>query len=365
MEQNKPTPLYESHLFAEGKLVPFAGYLLPVQYPTGTIAEHMAVRTAAGLFDVSHMGEFRLTGPDALPNLQRLLTNQMEGMHDGQARYSPMCNDAGGVVDDLLVYRFREDSYLLVVNAANRQKDKDFIARHLTGDCAFLDHSDRVAQLALQGPKAPDILARLASPDSIPQKYYHFVEKGVVAGIPCVVAHTGYTGETGFEFYCDPEDAPALWDILLMSGEQDGLIPCGLGARDTLRLEAAMPLYGHEMDETVTPLEAGLGFAVKLHKKEDFIGKQALLNLGEPKRRRIGLYLTARGIAREGDPVLQDGRIVGRVTSGTFCPYLKRAAAMALVDRAAAESGAPLEVDVRGKKIPAERTALPFYSVRH
>ncbi len=356
----KKTPLYQKHIEAEGKMVPFAGYILPVQYPTGTIAEHMAVRTKAGLFDVSHMGEFFLTGTDSLANLQMLLTNQIEGMYDGQARYSPMCNEQGGVIDDLLVYRLHATSYLLVVNAANREKDANWIQSHLFGDVSFQDASDEIAQIALQGPKATDIMKKVAVEEEIPKKYYTFVEKGMVANIPCLISRTGYTGEIGYELYCSQEDAPRLWEELLKVGEGDGLIPCGLGARDTLRLEAAMPLYGHEMDETISPIEAGLGFAVKLQ-KEDFIGKKALLEAGTPSRCRVGLVMTGRGIAREQSEVYSGDSKIGIVTSGTHCPYLKKAAAMALIDIAYEAVGTKVEVDVRGRRIAAEVVPLPFY----
>lgn len=357
----RKTPLYEKHVEAKGKIVPFGGYLLPVQYPTGTITEHMAVRTKAGLFDVSHMGEIFLSGPDALKNLQMLMTNQIAGMKDGQARYSPMCNEKGGVMDDLLVYQLGEASYLLVVNAANQEKDAAWIESHLTGDVVFDNASDRIGQLALQGPSAPAILAKLAAEEDIPKKYYTFVKKGSVGGIPCLISRTGYTGELGYELYCSKDDVARLWDIVLEAGAEYGLIPCGLGARDTLRLEAAMPLYGHEMDETVSPLEADLGFAVKLSKEEDFIGKQALLAAGEPKRRRVGLAVTGRGIAREHSDVYAGETKIGHVTSGTHCPYLKKAVAMAMLDTKYTEIGTKVEVDIRGKKVAAEVIPLPFY----
>lgn len=357
----KKTPLYEKHVEAKGKIVPFGGYLLPVQYPTGTITEHMAVRTKAGLFDVSHMGELFLRGPDALKNLQILMTNQIAGMKDGQARYSPMCNEQGGVIDDLLVYRMREDSYLLVVNASNQEKDAKWVESHLTGDVAFENASSRIGQLALQGPNAPAILEKLAAKEDIPQKYYTFVEKGSVGGIPCLISRTGYTGELGYELYCDQAEVSRLWDIVLEAGQEYGLIPCGLGARDTLRLEAAMPLYGHEMDETISPLEADLGFAVKLSKEEDFIGKQALIQAGAPTRRRVGLAITGRGIAREHSDVYIGETKVGWVTSGTHCPYLKRAVAMAMLEAGYTEVGTKVEVDIRGKRVAAEVIPLPFY----
>ncbi len=354
------TPLYAWHESHGGKIVPFAGYLLPVQYETGVIAEHMAVRTAAGLFDISHMGEIFLTGPDALTNIQNLMTNDCSGMPDGRVRYTLMCYEDGGVVDDLVVCRLGEEKYLLVVNAANRHKDATWIEGHLSGDVKFEDASDRYAQIALQGPKAPEILAKLADFNSTPVKYYTLIENGTVGGIPCIVSRTGYTGELGYELYCAPENAEELWNLLLEAGKDEGLIPCGLGARDTLRLEAAMPLYGHEMSETVTPFEANLSFAVKLN-KDDFIGKKALEENSLPKRIRVGLKMTGRGIARGGEEIFHNGEKIGTTTSGTFCPFLKTAVSMALINPAAAEPGTPVEIDIRGRKIAAEIVALPFY----
>ena len=251
------TPLYDCHVAAGGKIVPFAGYLLPVQY-TGVIKEHMAVRTACGLFDVSHMGEFLIKGADALANVQNLF------MYDGQVRYSPMCNERGGIVDDVLIYKVNGEEYLLVVNAANRHKDAEWVKAHLKGAATFEDISDSVAQLALQGPRAKEIAAKIVPAEGIPTKYYSFVKDVDVQGIKCLVSRTGYTGEFGYEFYCAAEEGPKLWNLLLEAGAEYGLIPCGLGARDTLRLEAAMPLYGHELTDDITPLEAGLDFFVKL-----------------------------------------------------------------------------------------------------
>ena len=356
----KKTPLYECHVKAGGKMVPFAGYLLPVQYETGIITEHMAVRTAAGLFDVSHMGEVTFTGKDALNNIQLLVTNDCSHMVDGQVKYSPMCNENGGVVDDLLIYRKSADSYLIVINAANRMKDVEWMRKHIFGEVEFKDISDEVAQLALQGPGSKEILCKLAKEELLPVKYYSFTEQIPVAGIPCLVSRTGYTGEDGYELYCDNRDAVKLWEALLAAGQEKGLIPCGLGARDTLRLEAAMPLYGHEMDDTVTPLETGLGFAVKLD-KEEFIGKAALLAKGTPVKSRVGLTITGRGIAREDCPIYIGATQIGSTTSGTHCPYLNRPVAMALVDTAFREPGTTVEVEVRGRRLTAEITALPFY----
>ena len=356
----KKTPLYDNHVALGGKIVPFGGYLLPVQYETGVIKEHMAVRTEAGLFDVSHMGELMLTGPDALKNVQKVTTNDMSGMYDGQVRYSPMCNEQGGVVDDILVYKVHDEAYLLVVNASNKDKDAAWIAGHVSGDVKFEDISESVAQVALQGPNAVPILAALAADEQIPKKYYSFVKEANVKGIKCLISRTGYTGELGYELYCAAADGPKLWDMLLETGKEYGLIPCGLGARDTLRLEAAMPLYGHEMDDTVSPLETDLGAFVKLD-KDDFIGKEALIAAGEPKRARIGLKVTGRGIVREHCPVFKGDMQIGMTTSGTHCPFIGMPVAMALVDSAYSEIGTEVEVEVRGRKVTAEVVALPFY----
>ena len=291
----RKTPLYDVHIAEGGKIVPFAGYLLPVQYAGGVIKEHMAVRQAAGLFDVSHMGEILFTGPTALDTLNHLLTNDFTDMPAGRVRYSVMCNEKGGVIDDLVIYKFGDEEYLAVVNAANRHKDYAHMAANLLPGTKAEDISDSVAQLALQGPAAPAVLGSLVSEDKLPKKYYTAVRDVDINGMKCMISRTGYTGELGYEIYTAPENAVALWKTLREAGGEHGLIPCGLGARDTLRLEAAMPLYGHEMDEDISPLEAGLGFGVKMG-KSDFIGKAALEAAGEPSRVRVGLEITGRDI---------------------------------------------------------------------
>jgi aminomethyltransferase len=353
----KKTPLYQWHESHGGRIVPFAGYLLPVQYGGGVIAEHKAVRERAGLFDVSHMGEFILQGPGSLGALQRLFTNDFTGMTVGRVRYTLMCNESGGVIDDLVVCKMAEDRYFLVVNAANREKDAAWIRARLGGEADFEDASDSFAQIALQGPASLEILSSLS--DTVPRKYYTLIEKGSAGGIPCIVSRTGYTGELGYELYCAPAEAPALWERLLEAGKGN-LVPCGLGARDTLRLEAAMPLYGHEMDETVNPFEAGLGFAVKMA-KDDFTGKAALAGKENPSRVRVGLRVTGRGIIREQADLYCGGKKAGKSSSGTFCPFLKEALAMALLDAEFAGPGVQVEADVRGKMVAAEVCALPFY----
>lgn len=355
----RKTPLYDSHVALGGKMIPFAGYMLPVQY-SGVIAEHMAVRTKAGLFDVSHMGEVYLAGRDALANLQNLMTNDFSRMSDGRVRYSLMCNDRGGIVDDLVVYRQDGERYLVVVNASNRRKDVEWMKACLFKDVCLEDASDDIAQLALQGPASKEILAKLTDPDKIPEKYYTFVEGLDVGGIRCLVSQTGYTGEHGYELYTSNADVTSLWNALLDAGTPLGLVPAGLGARDTLRLEAGMPLYGHEMTDETTPFEAGLAFAVKMD-KEDFVGKSALESATEPARKRVGLAVTGRGIARGGEIVYVEDRAVGRTTSGTHCPYLGKPAAMASMERSFSEPGRAVEVEVRGRRIAAEVVSLPFY----
>lgn len=354
------TPLYDCHIDSHGKMVPFAGYLLPVQYKSGVITEHMAVRSKAGLFDVSHMGELIIKGKDALDNVQMLVTNDCSRMSDGQVRYSPMCNEEGGVVDDVLIYRISEDEYLIVVNASNRHKDVEWMRSHIFGEVELSDISDDMALIALQGPLSEEILTKISDASQLPTKYYTFKENVNVSGISCMVSKTGYTGEGGYELCCRNEDAVRLWELLLVAGAEDGLIPCGLGARDTLRLEAGMPLYGHEMDDNISPIEAGLGFAVKLN-KENFIGKQGIIDRGTPTKTRVGLRITGRGIARENCPVFIGDQEIGRTTSGTHSPYLGYPIAMALIDVDKSAIGTEILVDVRGRKITAEIVELPFY----
>lgn len=357
---DKKTPLYDLHVQLGGKIVPFGGYLLPVQYPSGLIAEHMAVRQACGLFDVSHMGEIQFTGPDALNTLQMLCTNDLSGMEVGRVRYTPVCNEQGGIVDDLIVCKMAEDRYMLVVNAANKDKDYAWFKEHAKEDVPVEDLSDNYALLALQGPKAPETLASLTGEQELPSKYYTFLENIDVAGVNCMVSRTGYTGELGYELYCTPADATKLAEALLEAGKPFGLIPCGLGSRDTLRLEAGMPLYGHEMSDSITPLEANLSMFVKMN-KDNFIGKQALLERGEPERIRVGFEVTDRGIAREGSAVFVGDEQIGEVTSGTMLPFLGKAVGMALVKREYADLDQELTIDVRGRKVGAKVIPLPFY----
>jgi aminomethyltransferase len=366
----RQTPLHAAHLRHQGKMVPFAGYEMPVQYPTGIRAEHGAVREAAGLFDVSHMGEFMISGPDALALIQRVTINDAAKVEVGQAQYSAMVRPAGGVIDDLIIYRY-PDRWMMVVNASNRAKDWDWVVQHAEGlDVDLADHSDDVALLALQGPNARAILrpiAAVGAEDGIDGiGYYRFAE-GEVAGVRATISATGYTGEDGFELYLpldgDASRAEAVWDALIDAGADHGLVPAGLGARDTLRLEVGYALYGNDLDEDHTPLESALGWITKLDKGE-FVGREALGALKEKgvERRLVGMKLTERGIPRPGYPILVDGEPAGVVTSGTMSPSLGVGIALGYVPVSHATSGSEVEVDIRGKAIPAVVQRPPFYT---
>ncbi len=362
-EDLKHTPLHACHVEAGARLVEFAGWEMPVQYE-GVIEEHRAVRTAAGLFDVSHMGEIRVRGTGAEALLQRLTPNDVAKLAPGRAHYSGFLTERGTYVDDLLIYRLAADDFLVVVNASNAAKDFDWIAsRAGSSGAEVTDESDRYALIALQGPKAVEILAPLASPGAIELRYYGFLQ-GEVAGRPALISRTGYTGEDGFELYVDSGDAAEIWRRLLEDGAPAGLKPAGLGARDTLRLDAAMALYGHEIDDTTTPLEAGLGWVVKLD-KGDFLGRDVLAAQKEKglDRKLVGFEVRERGIARQGHAVVsqEDGGKVGAVTSGTWSPTFEKALGMAYVPADLSAPGTPLSLDVRGKRLAAEVVALPFY----
>jgi aminomethyltransferase len=348
------TPLYEEHESLGARLVPFAGWEMPVQYE-GIGEEHAAVRTDAGLFDVSHMGEVVFRGPDAERAVQRLVTRDVSRLEVGQAGYAAVCLPDGGTVDDVLVYRRPED-FLVVVNASNREGDVAHFREHTEDlDVEVADESDGWALIALQGPRAVEILSPLTDADLENLKYYRFVE-GAVDGIAAMISRTGYTGEDGFELYLGSGDAPALWRRLI----QSGATPAGLGARDTLRLEAGMCLYGNELDRETTPLEAGIGFAVHLDKDPEFVGQRALIEEQEVglRKRLVGFELEGRGIARHDYEVVSGGEPVGKVTSGTLSPTLGRAIGLALVAPGVEDS---FEVLVRGRPVPAREAKLPFY----
>lgn len=358
----KQTPLYAKHIEAGSKIIDFGGWALPVQY-RGIIEEHETVRQRAGLFDVSHMGELWVEGPDALANLQRLVTNDLSRAKDGQAVYSPMCREDGGVVDDLLLYRVAEERWLLVVNAANTDQDDAWVRERLTGHASLGNRSDETAQLAIQGPLAESILQRLTAVNLADIRFYRFMTEVPVAGIPVLLSRTGYTGEDGFELYFKASDAPRLWDCLLETGQPEGLAAAGLGARDTLRFEAALPLYGQELGPDITPLEAGLDRFVKLD-KPDFIGRAALLTQHEKgvSRIRTGLEMIGRGIPRSHYIIQREGRLVGQVTSGTYAPTLQKNLALALLDTSLAVPGQTVDIIIRDKPVKAGVVALPFYS---
>jgi aminomethyltransferase len=364
-EALRRTPLHECHLESGGRMVPFAGWEMPVQY-AGVIEEHRAVRTAAGLFDVSHMGEVRVKGAGAEVFLQGLTPNDVGKLAPGRAHYSGLLTERGTYVDDLLIYRLAGDDFLVVVNASNAGRDFAWIAERAAGapEVTVEDESDRYALLALQGPKAVEILEPLATAGATALRYYGF-QQGEVAGRPALISRTGYTGEDGFELYVDPAHAPEIWRRLLEEGGGRGLTPAGLGARDTLRLEAAMALYGHEIDETTTPFDAGLGWVVKLD-KGDFLGRGALASQQERglDRKLVGFEVQGRGIARQGHTVVSGGQVVGTVTSGTWSPTFEKALGMAYVPVELSAPGTALTLDVRGKPVPAVVAELPFYRRR-
>ncbi|MDR7868045.1 MAG: glycine cleavage system aminomethyltransferase GcvT [Sporomusaceae bacterium] len=356
------TPLYETHLKYGGKIVEFGGWLLPVQYG-GILAEHRAVREQAGLFDVSHMGEVAVKGPEALAYLQKVVTNDVAKMSDTQVQYSPMCYPDGGTVDDLLIYRYGPEDYLLVINAANIAKDWDWLRDNSAGfNVKLANLSAETAELALQGPAARAILAKLTAAPLDRLGYYWFLPEAEVAGRRVMVSRTGYTGEDGFEIYCRPADAAPLWEAVMEAGAPLGLAPAGLGCRDTLRFEACMPLYGHELSPTISPVEAGLTRFVSLD-KGDFNGRAVLAAQKEagPPRKIAGFVLTERGVARAEYPVLADGRRIGIVTTGSYAPTLDKNLGMALVEAAYAKPGTGLAVEIRGKAVAAEVIPRPFY----
>jgi glycine cleavage system T protein (aminomethyltransferase) len=355
----KRTPLYNLHRELGAKMVDFGGWEMPVQY-AGILEEHKAVRERVGLFDVSHMGEFAVTGGGALAALQSLTPNDVGKLADGRIHYSAFLTEKGTFVDDLLVYRRSADSYLLVVNAGNTPKDFRWARENAHGDVRVEDHSARWALIAVQGPKASAVMAKLAHPDPSDLPYYGFRETKV-EGAPTLVSRTGYTGEDGFEVYCPPEDAERLFRRLLEVGRPEGAAPCGLGARDTLRLEAKMALYGNDIDDTVTPWEADLGWIVKMN-KGDFIGRDALTAqkaAGVP-RKLVGFEMVDRGIGRHGYPARTPAG-AGVVTSGTHSPTLGRPIGLALLPAAATAVGTEFEVEIRGRGAKARIVPTPFY----
>ncbi len=356
----KRTPFYEIHLELGAKIAPFAGFEMPIQYE-GIIAEHKKVREAVGVFDVSHMGEFKVSGKDALNFLQKLTVNDVSKLTPGRAQYSAMCYEDGGIVDDLLIYNVG-DYYMVVVNASNIEKDFEWMKRHIEGDVKLENISDEVALLAVQGPKSLLTLQKLTDVDLSQIKYYHFV-KGKLADVEMIISRTGYTGELGFELYFDakPELCRKVWNAVMEAGKEFGIAPIGLGARDTLRTEMGYMLYGNDIDQTTNPLEAGLDWIVKFD-KGDFIGKESLLKVKNEglKRKLVGFTLDDKVPPRHGYEIFKDGEKIGYVTSGTFSPILEKGIGLGYVDIRFSNSGEKININARGKELVATIVNLPF-----
>lgn len=357
------TPLYDNHLKLGGRIVPFAGWELPVQYE-GIIPEHRATRTRAGLFDVSHMGEIFVSGPQAEAALNYLTCNDVRSLSDGRAQYSAIINEKGGVVDDIIVYRFSHDKYLVCVNAANTEKDFAWFSSHNRHEAEFRNQSAEFAQIALQGPAASRIICSFSGDASLSEiAYFHFREASL-GGTPAIIARTGYTGEDGFEFFIPWDSAPALWLGLLEAGKSAGLVPVGLGARDSLRLEACYPLHGHELGDDISAIESGIGWVVKADKGE-FIGRDVLVahKQGAAARALAGFFVEDAGIVRHGDRLFsEDGLEAGLVTSRTKTPTLDRALGLCLLKKEFAKVGTKLFAEVRGKRLRLSVVKRPFYS---
>jgi aminomethyltransferase len=363
-ENLKKTPLHKEHLALGGKMIPFAGFEMPVQYPAGVITEHRQVREQAGLFDVSHMGEFLVKGEGAEGFVNFVVTNDVSTRVSGQAQYNAMCLDSGGIVDDLLVYKFAEDHFKLVVNAANLDGDFEWIQGLLkeygASGIELVDESDQIGLLALQGPAAESIMDPLTDLDASAMKYYHFAE-GQVVGEPCVVSRTGYTGEDGFEIYCDTGSAVKLWRAILEEGG-DRVLPIGLGARDSLRLESGLALYGNDIDRETTPLEAGLGWIVKLQKGQ-FKGRDALASQKEAglERKLCGFVLKERGFPRPGCEIVIGGQTAGTVRSGMVGPTVEQGIGTGYFPLEHSAPETPIEIMIRNRALPAEVVKMPFY----
>lgn len=362
MSQLKRTPLFEVYKDYGAKTIDFGGWDLPVQF-SSIKEEHEAVRTKAGLFDVSHMGEIEVKGTDSLKYLQKMMTNDISKLKNSGAQYTAMCYENGGTVDDLLVYKIEDDHYLLVVNASNIEKDFNWLQEHAEGNVELKNLSEDMAQLAIQGPLAEKVLQKLAGTNLSDIGFFKFQQDVDLNGKKALVSRTGYTGEDGFEVYCDAQDAVALWIEILEAGKEEGVLPCGLGARDTLRFEANLALYGQELSPEITPLEAGIGFAVKVNKEADFIGKEVLKNQKENgvPRKLAGIEMIDRGIPRHGYPVYKGEELIGEVTTGTQSPTLKKNIGLVLIKKEHAEPGTDLEVEIRGKRLKAKIAATPFY----
>ena len=358
----KRTPLFDEYAKYGGKTIDFGGWELPVQF-SSIKEEHDAVRNRAGLFDVSHMGEIFVEGSDALPFLQKMLTNDVSKIAVGGAQYSALCYETGGVVDDLLTYRLEDNRYLLCVNAANIEKDYEWLQQHVEGDVTLTNASNDYAQIALQGPLSEEVLQTLTDTDLSTIKYFKFQDQVIVGSHAVLVSRSGYTGEDGFEIYGSPEAIKDLWNQILETGKEKGVVAAGLGARDTLRFEACLPLYGQELSKDISPLEAGIGFAVKLAKNPQFIGQQALIEQKEKglPRKLVGIEMIDKGIPRHGYKVFKDGEKIGEVTTGTQSPMTKRNIGLVLIDAKFAEIGIEVEVEIRSKFAKAVIVETPFY----
>lgn len=356
---SKKTPFYDRHVALGAKMTDFAGYLMPVFY-TGIRQEHLCIRNAVGVFDVSHMGEFRVRGKNAEAFLQKITINDVSTIGNGQAQYSAMCYPDGGIVDDLIIYRFSPENYMLVVNASNTEKDFEWAGRHCSGDVLLENIGESVALLAVQGPRCLDVLQPLTSLLLKDIGFYHFTE-GKLAGKNMIVSRTGYTGEPGFELYHDPADSGELWDLLFDEGKKFGIMPAGLGARDTLRLEMKYALYGNDIDASTNPIEAGLGWITKID-KGDFIGRDALAEVQEskPVRRLVAFVMEERGIPRHGYDIYCNDTCVGQVTSGTLSPSLEIGIGTGYVLRDCSKTGQELLIDTRGRKLRAKIVKPPF-----
>lgn len=361
-ESLKRTVLFDSYAEYGGKTIDFGGWELPVQF-SSIKAEHEAVRTKAGLFDVSHMGEVLVTGEGALSYLQKMVTNDVSKLKDGQAQYTAMCYENGGTVDDLLIYKRGDNNYLLVVNASNIDKDLEWMNSHATDDVKIEDASSSYALLALQGPIAQEVLQTLTDEPLADIKFFRFKENVDISGHQVLVSRTGYTGEDGFEIYGTPEEIVALWSIILKAGASEGVVPAGLGARDTLRFEAGLPLYGQELSKDISPLETGLGFVVKVNKEEDFFGKKVLASQKENgvPRKLVGVEMIDKGIPRTGYKVFLGEEQIGEVTTGTQSPTLKKNIGFALLNSEHTAEGTEIEVEIRAKRLKAVIIATPFY----
>ncbi len=362
MPELKRTPLFEECNKLGGRMIDFGGWELPVQF-TSISDEHETVRNKAGLFDVSHMGEFTLKGAGSTAFLQSILTNDVSKVKVGRAQYNIMCYPNGGAVDDLIIYKIADDDFFICVNASNIDKDFEWMKEHMPEGLELVNISEQIGQVALQGPLAEKVLQKLTKVDLSEIAFFGFAKDVVVAEVLCTVARTGYTGEDGFELYADAKQIATVWGKILEVGTEEGVLPCGLGARDTLRFEACLPLYGQELSPTISPIEGGVGFAVKTDKEADFIGKEALKQYKESgaPRKLVGIEMIDRGIPRHGYPIFVGEEQIGELTTGTQVPITKRNIGLALIKSSFAEIGSEVQVEIRGKKLTAKIVPTPFY----